>query len=110
MFEHRQNRHASVLNKLAADKLRDKLLLKVHFRAIAKFGQLKDRKLAAMRTVNQYLHEKRAKRLIAILRSNLQHIQSKEQKMRQACQFTLFRKPVIMQQAVLQGLKLNVTW
>ena len=57
----------------------------MHFRALAKFGQLKDRKLAAMRTVNQYLHEKRAKRLIQVLQTNLHQIQSKEQKMRQAC-------------------------
>ena len=38
-----------------ADKLRDKLLLSTYFGAIRKLGKLKDKKMAAIRTVNAYL-------------------------------------------------------
>lgn len=58
--------------------MRDRLLLLVYFRAIHKFSKFKDKKLQAIRTVNQYLHEKRAKRIISALRSNLDDIRVKE--------------------------------
>ena len=50
----------------------------VHFTAIHRFSKLKDKKLEAIRTVNQYLQEKRAKRMIRGLRINLDQIRVKE--------------------------------
>ena len=90
--------------------MRDFLLLKVHFGAIVKFGKLKDQKVENMRTVNQYLHQKRAKRLIAVLRTNLDQIKMKEQKLRQACQFHLFRRPEYQKRAALNSLRKYKDW
>ena len=52
LAHYKQHRYQAAVNRLSADRLRDQLLLKVHFQAIYKFGKLKDRKLAAIRTVN----------------------------------------------------------
>jgi len=82
---YKQHRYQVALNRLSADRLRDQLLLKVHFGAIRRFSKLKDRKMAAIRTVNQYLHDKRARRLISVLRDNLAQIRTKEQNLRTAC-------------------------
>ncbi len=38
----KEHRYKVISNKIQADKLRDFLLLKVHFGAIVKFGKLKD--------------------------------------------------------------------
>lgn len=85
LVDYKNHRYAVAANRLHADKLRDRLLMLVHFRAIHKFSKFKDKKLQAMRTVNQYLHEKRAKRLINVLRKNLDSIKIKEKNLRQAC-------------------------
>ena len=58
-----------------------------------------------MRIVNEHLKEQRAKRLIAVLRENLQRIRSKDQKFRKACQFHLFRRPDFLKVAAYKALR-----
>ena len=55
LYEYRAQRYQVAFNRLQADKLRDRLLQLVYFRAIHRFSKLKDRKVAAIRTVNQHL-------------------------------------------------------
>ena len=76
-----------------ADELRDRLLLYTYFKALEKFRHMKVKKLDNIRKVNDYLHEKRRKRAVAGLRTNLEQIRTKEQNLRVACQFSLFRHP-----------------
>lgn len=54
---------------------------------------MKVKKLDNIRKVNDHLHEKRRKRAVDGLRCNLQQIRAKEQNLRVACQFSLFRHP-----------------
>ena len=54
---------------------------------------MKVKKLDNIRKVNDHLHEKRRKRAVDGLRRNLQQIRAKEQNLRVACQFSLFRHP-----------------
>ena len=56
LAKYREDRYQMLLYKMQADKQRDRQLCFVHFKAISKFSKLKDQKLAAIRTVNQYLH------------------------------------------------------
>lgn len=77
----------------------------MHLGAIKRFSKLKERKLESIRLVNKHLQEGRAKRLIAVLRTNLSQIKTKENNLRQACQFHLFRRPVFIKRAGFNALK-----
>ena len=79
-----------------------------YFKAIYRFSKSKDKKLQAIRTVNEYLHRKRAKRIIIALRDNLEGIRIKEKKLRQACQFNLFRRPIHLKKQVIAAFKLHL--
>ena len=96
LCDYRAHRYQVAHNRIEADRLRDRLLMLVYFKAIHRFSKFKDRKLANIRTVNQYLQEKRTKAVINMLRNNMTMVRTKEQKLRQACHFHLFRKPVIL--------------
>ena len=51
----RDLRYRKVSSRIMADRLRDKLLLVMHFKAIVKFSKMKERKDENMRTVAAYL-------------------------------------------------------
>ena len=105
LADYRSNRYKAARQRLQADKLRDRLLQLVYFKAIHRFSKFKDKKLQAIRTVNQYLHEKRAKRIIMVLRTNLEEIRVKEKNLRKACQFNLFQRPVHLKIRAIAAFK-----
>ena len=57
-----------------------------------------------MRLVERHLEEGRARRVIGVLRRNLEQIRVKERNLRTACQFHLFRRPVILKMAAFRAL------
>ena len=88
-----------------ANELRDRLLLWTYFKALEKFRHMKVKKLDNIRKVNDYLHEKRRKRAVDALRSNLEQIRTKEQNLRVACQFSLFRHPYFIIKQAFRALQ-----
>ena len=87
------------------DKLRRLLLLRTHFKALAKFQHMKVEKLENIRKVNEYLRIKRRTRALAGLKVNLETIRTKEQNLRVACQFRLFRHPFFIVSTAFKALK-----
>ena len=92
------------LNKKAVD-LRHKLLLWIHFKALSKFADLKVLKLAGMQIVNQHLENKRRERVLRSLSLNKNQSSTKENNLRIAVQFRLFRTPLIVKRLVFDELK-----
>ena len=101
---HTQKRQLIKVKQERADELRDRLLLCTYFKALEKFRHMKVKKLDNIRKVNDYLHEKRRKRAVAGLRTNLEQIRTKEQNLRVACQFSLFRHPYFIIKQAFRAL------
>ena len=86
------------------DTLRRLLLLRTHFKALEKFRHMKVEKLENIRKVNEYLRVKRRARALAGLKVNLETIRTKEQNLRVACQFRLFRHPFFIVSTAFRAL------
>ena len=99
-----QKRQLIKVKQEQADELRDRLLLCTYFKALETFRHMKVKKLDNIRKVNDYLHEKRRKRAVAGLRTNLEQIRTKEQNLRVACQFSLFRHPYFIIKQAFRAL------
>ena len=87
------------------NRLRRVLLLKTHFKALERFRHMKVEKLENIRKVNEYLRIKRRKRALTGLKVNLDKIRTKEQNLRVACQFRLFRHPFFIVAQAFRALR-----
>lgn len=97
-------RDSRVMNHRAKE-IRTKFLKHRTIVGLKIFAKMQVKKLESIRTVEQYLHEKRTNRVLEGLRKQLQRSKTMASLNREACKFRLFRYTYFLKKVCFRGLR-----